>query len=793
MIGLFERAGISPAGTRRLLIHLSIVFAVVAAYFLAGKLGQATTNIRSGNVGPVWPAYGIALAALLVCGYRIWVAIAASAFLVAFLTPVPAVVALGQAGSATIAAVTGTFLLRRVRFQHSFARLQDALVLILLGAFGSALVSASLGTLVLYGTQMRSYSGIGSAWLIYWLGDSTGVLLVTPLVLTLPTLLRQRSLRWWIEFAGLIVLLILASMAIFSDVFLHPVTLHVLAFAVLPFVMWAAIRLSTCAAMLANLIIAAIGTIETALGSGPFARYTPFTNAVLLDVFFIILSASGMMLASVIAEREQAQKERERLVREKTAAEMRLRLAAIVESSDDAIIGCDLKGILTGWNKGAEQLYGYAAHEVVGQPISLLMSADQVHDSRNIMEKVKNGIAVRHYETVRRKKDGTCLQVSLTASPIFSADDHVVGVSSIERDITESKRQEQVLRKSEERFRLAVHAGRMFAYEWDPATDIIFRSAESTQILGIDESIQITGKRAIASVHPEDQEELRAVFAALSPRDPYLKFSCRILLKNTPIWIEQCSVAHFDEQGRITRIVGMAADITERKQAEEALALAKRKLIEAQEEERTRIARELHDDIGQRLALLTIELEQLELNSPRFSSEFSQSVAALGQQAKDIANDIQSLSHELHSAKLEYLGITAAVRGFCRDFAKNQRVNIDCEINDLPAEVEPAVSLCLFRVLQEALHNSLKHSGAGHFEVRLWSTKDKIHLTIRDSGAGFDRNRFGQSRGLGLISMEERVKLLKGKFSIESKPHRGTTVHVQVPVVAGKSTIRVAG
>ena len=484
MTGLFERAGGSPARARRLLTHLFIVF---AAYFLAGKLGQATTHIRSGNVGPVWPAYGIALAALLVCGYRVWIAIAASAFLVAFLSPVPAIVALGQAVSTTIAAITGTFLLRSVHFQHRLSRLRDSLALILMGAFGSALVSASLGTLVLYSTQMRSYSGMGSAWLIYWLGDSTGVLLVTPLVLTLTTLFQQRSWRWWIEFAGLIVLLFLASMAIFSDVFLHPVTLHVLAFAVLPFVIWAAIRLSMCAAMIVTFIIAAIGTIETALGSGPFASATPFTSAVLLDVFFIVLSVSGMMLASVIAERERAQNEREHLVREQAATEMRLRLAAIVESSDDAIISIDAKGILTGWNKGAEQLYGYSAHEAVGRPVSLLIPSDQVYDHGNIMEAVRNGGAIRHYETLRRKKDGTCLQVSLTASPISIANGQVIGISSIERDITESKRQEQVLRKSEERFRLAVHAGRMFAYEWDPATDVILRSAESTQILGIDE------------------------------------------------------------------------------------------------------------------------------------------------------------------------------------------------------------------------------------------------------------------------------------------------------------------
>jgi PAS domain S-box-containing protein len=234
-------------------------------------------------------------------------------------------------------------------------------------------------------------------------------------------------------------------------------------------------------------------------------------------------------------------------------------------------------------------------------------------------------------------------------------------------------------------------------------------------------------------------------------------------------------------------------DITERKLAEEALASVSRRLIAAQEQERTRIARELHDDICQRLALLAIELEQLQLSPPNLAVEVGSRMGELRRQTAEIATDIQSLSHELHSAKLQYLGLAAAVRGFCKEFGEQQNVEIDFNTHGLPSPLSPDISLCLFRVLQEALHNSAKHSGVRSFEVRLWGVSGEIHLTVRDSGLGFDWEAAKESRGIGLISMEERLKLVNGTFSIASQPKRGTTIHARVPVTSGSDAMRVAG
>jgi signal transduction histidine kinase len=234
-------------------------------------------------------------------------------------------------------------------------------------------------------------------------------------------------------------------------------------------------------------------------------------------------------------------------------------------------------------------------------------------------------------------------------------------------------------------------------------------------------------------------------------------------------------------------------DITERKSAEVALAGVSRRLIEAQEQERARIARELHDDIGQRIGMLAIEIEELQQNSTDLPAPVRNRVRELWQQTCDIGTDIQSLSHELHSAKLEYLGVATAMRGFCNEFGRQHSVHIEFEAEDLTSFLPSDVSLCLFRVLQEALHNSAKHSGVRRHNVRLWGNEKEVHLTVSDSGAGFNPEVAKENPGLGLISMEERLKLVNGTLTIESQPKRGTTIHATVPLGPDAVHLRAAG
>jgi PAS domain S-box-containing protein len=623
------------------------------AYAIAGELGQATTNIRSSNLGPVWPAYGIALAALLGFGPRVWPAIAASSFSIAASSSVPLWAAAGQALGATLSVRIGAALLRRIpSFDPSLARLRDALGLIVVGAFGSALVSASIGTFSLFAAQVQPYSGLGSAWLIYWLGDSTGALLVTPLVFTLPGLVGRMLVRKRVSVA-LLTLLLAACLLVFGDLPLFSVRLHVLAFAVLPFVMWAAIDFGIGGASLAVFITATVATLSTAFGLGPFAGSTPLINALLLDVLFVVLSVSGLTLAAVITERESTETERQRLVRERVAAEARLHLATIVESSDDAIYSKGLDGTVLSWNAAAERTFGFSAAEMVGRSAAILLPDGARAEVDAILERLRAGERIERYETIRVKKSGSRIDVSITISPLTDGDGRVIGAAAIARDISEQKRVQ----------------------------------------------------RALSSVS--------------------------------------------------------------------------RRLIHAQEEERARIARELHDDIGQRLALLAVNLSGLsDASTPALDT------ARLYQQASEIASDIQSLSHELHSSQLELLGLPRAMKSFCRDFAEQQHVTVDFTDATVSSRFPSAVSLSLFRVLQEAVRNGAKHGRASRFEVRLSESDGFLSLLVKDQGEGFDLGAARGSRGLGLISMEERLKLVDGELAIETQPGQGTSIRARVRLAA---------
>jgi signal transduction histidine kinase len=189
---------------------------------------------------------------------------------------------------------------------------------------------------------------------------------------------------------------------------------------------------------------------------------------------------------------------------------------------------------------------------------------------------------------------------------------------------------------------------------------------------------------------------------------------------------------------------------------------------------------------------VAVELQQLQEDTLNLS-EVRGRITELQKRTTEIAADIQSLSHDLHSSKLQYLGIAAAIKGFCQEFCRQQKVEIDFRADDLPSALPPDISLCFFRVVQEALHNSAKHSGVRHFEVRLWGTSSEIHLTVSDSGVGFDSDAAKAGLGLGLVSMEERLKLQNGTFSIESQTQRGTTIHARVPFSSESDSNRAVG
>jgi signal transduction histidine kinase len=232
----------------------------------------------------------------------------------------------------------------------------------------------------------------------------------------------------------------------------------------------------------------------------------------------------------------------------------------------------------------------------------------------------------------------------------------------------------------------------------------------------------------------------------------------------------------------------LSAVMAEARRTQESLRRMSSSLLQAQEQERARIGRELHDDINQRLAMLGVELEQLQ-NDP---SQFQRRARELRREAAEISNDVQALSHELHSSKLEYLGVVAGMKSFCKEFAERQKVEIGFK-SDVSTVLPLEIGLSLFRVLQESLHNAVKHSGVQRIEVQLSEQSNEVHLVVSDVGKGFDVEIALQGQGLGLTSMRERVRLVNGTIAIESEPMGGTRIHVRVPLPSEQQDLQNAG
>ncbi len=235
-----------------------------------------------------------------------------------------------------------------------------------------------------------------------------------------------------------------------------------------------------------------------------------------------------------------------------------------------------------------------------------------------------------------------------------------------------------------------------------------------------------------------------------------------------------------DAGGKITHFVGVKEDITERRQAEAVLRDLSGRLINAHEEERARLARELHDDLTQRLAILAIEAGRVE-------REISELPAAgilrgIREGLIRLSEDIHALSYRLHPSVLEDLGLGDALKTECEQFARRESIPVAVQLKDLPEMMPRGAALCLFRVAQEALRNVARHARASSVDVSVWRNDGGLQLSVRDNGVGFDSTGHRHQPSLGLASMKERVRLLGGKLTLESAPGKGTNILVWVPV-----------
>jgi PAS domain S-box-containing protein len=343
------------------------------------------------------------------------------------------------------------------------------------------------------------------------------------------------------------------------------------------------------------------------------------------------------------------------------------------------------------------------------------------------------------------------------------------------------RKAEAVLRESEERFRAMADTTPSLIWMADQGGKVIYLNNKSVEFTGNPKTG--FGDSWSAYVHPDDLDSVLSANArALEKRVSFTKEYRLRRYDGVYRWMFDVASPRMNGDGSFAGFIGSAIDITDQKMAQDALENVSGRLIEAQEKERSRIARDLHDDICQRLALLSMELEQANRSVNGSSQATNERLEEIQRHCAEIAGDVQALSHELHSSKLDFLGVVAGVRGFCREFAKQHKVSVEFKEENVPIHLSKDVSLCLFRVAQEGLHNAVKYSGTTQFTVILRKIANEVRLEVRDSGIGFDVEKAKRNRGLGLVSMQERIHLVGGTFFVDSTPGEGTRIVAVVPL-----------
>jgi len=307
---------------------------------------------------------------------------------------------------------------------------------------------------------------------------------------------------------------------------------------------------------------------------------------------------------------------------------------------------------------------------------------------------------------------------------------------------------------------------------------------QAAKMLGYSASSWLEPDFWISRLHPEDRDRVVAQNIKRSESGAPYQLSYRLVAKNgESVWINDV-VSIEPQQGGSSMMRGFMIDITDGTRSEDALKLLSRRLITAQEEERKRIARDLHDDLNQRMALISIELEQIGQNLPDKTDGLAERVKSLQIKAQETSTELHRMSYSLHPSKLDHLGLVPALQSFCSEISESRRINVSFWHDDLPETIPPDITLCVFRIAQEALQNSAKHSGETQAHVELRIKDSVLELKVSDAGRGFDQSGDRTNMGLGFISMRERLRLVDGSITIKSKLSEGTQITVLVPLTS---------
>jgi PAS domain S-box-containing protein len=457
---------------------------------------------------------------------------------------------------------------------------------------------------------------------------------------------------------------------------------------------------------------------------------------------------------------------------------------SILNNIADAVVTIDERGNIETFNAAAESMFGFSIQEVLGKNVSMLMpDPDRSrHDNYvNAYKETGKGkiLGVGPREVTALHKDGRTFPMELSVGELGIGGRQVfVGAM---RDITERRKTEKALTESEARYRTVTESSPDAILVTDKDRKIVFVNSVSVDLFAAESKDRLIGLNMIELVHPRDREDVeRRRSRVLQGWFPPFTERARLRLDGSEFISESHGVpVTWDGKPGILIII---RDITHRKRTDETLRNLGARLINAHEDERSRIARELHDDFSQSLAMLTVDLELFRSGLSNSQKLFSDFLTSQIQRTKELSSRLQLLSRQLHPSFIEHIGLVAAISGFCNDLSDRHGLKIELAHQGVPRSLSDDVSLCVFRVVQEALRNIVKHSGARTARVELNGTAAELVVRISDTGVGFDPASDQAQRGLGLVSMRERLRGAGGDISITRLDPNGTQLDICVPL-----------